>query len=111
MLNHSLKYMIPLVLTLLFAAGCARKEAAHEEDGHGHGHGHGGVAVTEWQDSLELFAEWPSFVVGRASEAVLHFTDLRTFEPAIDGPLEVSWVQNGSTLKTEPAIRCEWRRQ
>ena len=104
MSNQILKYTILLILSLLLVTGCAQKESVNEHEAEEHGHGHGGgIAVTEWQDSLELFAEWPPFVAGHPSEAVIHFTDLRTFNAVIEGPLDVHWAQNGKTIKTEHA--------
>ncbi len=58
-------------------------EHSHEGGGHTHGHGEEaddprpGNAVTRYQDGLELFMEYPSFVVGQDSPLVAHFTDTR----------------------------------
>lgn len=69
------------------AEGTHVEGAAAHEDAHGHGgHGHGqsgaedprpGIAVTRYEGPLELFMEYPAFVVGQASPLVAHFTDTR----------------------------------
>lgn len=67
-----------LLLPLLFGA-------CHEHDGdHGHEHGPPTEAaepptldVTVYESGLELFMEYPSFVAGRESPLVAHFTDTR----------------------------------
>lgn len=76
-----------LCLVAVSAGAC--KEHGHSHDGgqgggheHGHGHDDGAderptLAVTEYQQGLELFMEYPSFVVGQESPLVAHFTDAR----------------------------------
>ncbi|MBU0509288.1 hypothetical protein KKH27_10675 [bacterium] len=96
--------ILSLLIGLAMLIGCGHKDPSHAEAEQGHDHVCG-MAVTEWQDSLELFAEWPHFVAGESSEAVLHFTDLRTFEPATDGPLTVNWKRNNQVIKSDRADR------
>lgn len=77
-----------LAFALLFA-GCDRAPHAHdaappavggpERPSH---------AVTAYEDGLELFLEYPAFVVGEASPLVSHFTDVRAaraFRPITRG--------------------------
>lgn len=79
-----------LLLPILLAACHAHDDDhSHGAGGHGHGsddHGHGhdeaeaerpDLAVTAYEDGLELFMEYPSFVVGEASPLIAHFTDVR----------------------------------
>lgn len=78
----------PLVLSLLTSAAC--QEPSHEPaDDHDHGHPHGDrhapsgaperpdLSVTVYASGLELFMEYPAFVVGESSPLVAHFTDAR----------------------------------
>ncbi len=68
---------LPLILAV---AGCSE----HSHDG-AHGHDHGAqtaeaaepptLDVTVYESGLELFMEYPSFVVGFGSPLVAHFTD------------------------------------
>lgn len=79
-------------VALLTASGC-HGDAPHGHGSHGdadgdHGHPHEGgqdedgaerpdLSVTAYQDGLELFMEYPAFVVGEDSPLVAHFTDAR----------------------------------
>jgi RND family efflux transporter MFP subunit len=76
------------ILCLALLLSC--KEAPHGHDhgpGGAHGHEQGGaasaeperpdLAVTVYQDGLELFMEYPALVVGQPSPLVAHFTDAR----------------------------------
>lgn len=79
-------------------AGC-------DEHGHGHGEhdqgGHGEGAeedprpvnsVTVYADGLELFMEWPAFVVGAPTPLVAHFTSTQ--------PGGFAWVTSGQVTAT-----------
>jgi RND family efflux transporter MFP subunit len=100
---------------ILFALGCGQhadhglddhahgEEAAHDDHGDAHGHSEGGIVETLWQDNVEMFGEWPPFVAGQSSEAVLHFTSLLTFQPATKGPLKVEWLSGGRVIKSQVA--------
>jgi cobalt-zinc-cadmium efflux system membrane fusion protein len=79
-------------VALLTASGC-HGDTPHGHGDHGdahgeHGHPHDGgheeeaverpdLSVTAYQDGLELFMEYPAFVVGQPSPLVAHFTDAR----------------------------------
>ncbi|WP_052518834.1 efflux RND transporter periplasmic adaptor subunit [Archangium violaceum] len=75
-----------LVLFLACLSACKRAPGDHEH-GAGQDHEHGAPAasgperpdesVTVYQDGLELFMEYPAFVVGQPSPLVAHFTDAR----------------------------------
>lgn len=74
-----------LIGASLLACGGAREAA--DEDDHGHG---GGTAVTLWQDSLEIFYEYPPLVAGADGEPwAIHVTRLETFEPVREGTLRL----------------------
>src|SRR5690606_19809128 len=55
----------------------------HDHGPEGHGHPHADAAdrptlsVTAYESGLELFMEYPAFVVGQPSPLVAHFTDAR----------------------------------
>jgi cobalt-zinc-cadmium efflux system membrane fusion protein len=74
---------------------------AQDDHGDDHGHGEGGVVETLWQDNIEMFGEWPPFVAGQSSEAVLHFTSLVTFQPATQVPLMIEWLSGGRVIKSQ----------
>jgi RND family efflux transporter MFP subunit len=99
--------MIFAVFSLLILGCSSPPTADHQDQAEAgqddHGHGEGGVAVTLYQNGLELFAEWPPFVVGQTSKAVLHFTSMESFEPVTEGSLHVKWVLRKDTVKTQTA--------
>lgn len=72
--------LLPIVL-----ASCAPDERAEDE--------RPGEAVTRYADGLELFMEYPSFVVGEDSPLVAHFTDARDPEGFV-------WVTEGTVTAT-----------
>ena len=39
------------------------------------------ISVTRWTENIELFVEFPPFVIGEESRFVSHFTDLKTYLP------------------------------
>src|SRR5688500_17330882 len=61
--------MTPVLLLFLVACGSNDPEEADGE--------RPDLSVTLYQDGLELFMEYPSFVVGEESPLVAHFTDAR----------------------------------
>jgi RND family efflux transporter MFP subunit len=69
---------------LLFLAGCTQhthEQAPAEPE-------LPALSVTKYQSGLELFLEYPSFVVGQPSPLVAHFTDARDpggFRPIVTG--------------------------
>lgn len=111
-------FSILSVAALVLAMGCGTRHTDHAHDDHdhgteqvhddhgddhGHGHGKGSVVETLWQDDLEMFGEWPPFVAGQTSEAVLHFTSMITFEPATKGPLTIQWMSGDRVVKSQVA--------
>jgi RND family efflux transporter MFP subunit len=39
------------------------------------------ISVTRWTENVELFVEFPPFIVGEETKFSAHFTDLRTYKP------------------------------
>lgn len=65
-------------------AACTGAEVAEDD------HPHGGTAVTLWQDSLEIFYEYPPLVAGAEGEPwAIHVTRLETYEPVREGVLRL----------------------
>ncbi len=59
--------------------------------------GIGSVVVTQWNDSTELFLEYPHPVAGRATgNWAIHLTSLDTFEPIRAGSLVVRFLSGES---------------
>lgn len=74
-------------IALLTSSGCRKHEHAQNEHDHHDGRGaHGAIVevptldVTVYDSGLELFMEYPAFVVGAGSALVAHFSDARDAE-------------------------------
>lgn len=104
--SHS--FSLPLHLALasslslsLFALSCEH-DHDNEEEGHGHGDDkkepeRPAHSLTVYENGLELFMEYESFVVGMESPLIAHFTDARDPEGFV-------WITKGrvtATLKYE----------
>ena len=81
-----MKYLSLVVLICSVALGCRRDlpttPAAEEE-------GPDPLSVTRWTDKTELFAEYPSLVVGQTSRFAIHLTTLEPFKAVTEGTMEV----------------------
>ncbi|HUP21057.1 MAG TPA: efflux RND transporter periplasmic adaptor subunit [Gemmatimonadota bacterium] len=80
---------VALVLT-----GCAdaADEGAHE---------HGSVVVTQWNDSTELFLEYPHPVAGQATgNWAIHLSDMEDFKPIRSGTLTVRFMSGSEVAQT-----------
>lgn len=57
------------------------------------------VVVTQWNDSTELFLEYPSVVAGTPTgNWAIHLTDREDFQPIRSGTLTVHFSRNGQTM-------------
>lgn len=65
---------------------------------HGHGHDEVAIAITQWTDKLELFAEHPPAIAGQELSFLAHLTILDGFKPleraavtlVLEGPTRVA---------------------
>ncbi|NIP58939.1 MAG: efflux RND transporter periplasmic adaptor subunit [Gemmatimonadetes bacterium] len=58
--------------------------------------GVGSVVVTQWNDSTELFLEYPHPVAGRATgNWAIHLTELDVYAPVTEGRLVARFLSNG----------------
>jgi RND family efflux transporter MFP subunit len=86
----ALKHLCSMLVMSVAAAGCSRSAApaaAPEEPE--------ALSVTRWTDKTELFAEYPSLVVGGTSRFAIHLTRLDSFKALPEGNVEVH-LQGGS---------------
>lgn len=80
-------YPFLVVVAVALAIGACGDESASDEEDHEHG---GGTAVTLWQDSLEVFYEYPPLVANAEGEPwAIHVTLLETYEPVRTGTLRL----------------------
>ena len=79
---------------LLALPACDAGEAAEE-------HEHPSVVVTQWNDSTELFLEYPHLLAGQATgNWAIHLSDMSTFKPITEGTLTVRFLRNGREAQT-----------
>ena len=81
-----MKYLSLVVLVCSVAVGCRREAPAAPpaED-----EGPDPLSVTRWTEKTELFAEYPSLVVGQTSRFAIHLTTLEPFKAVTGGTMEV----------------------
>lgn len=83
--TRTLSPLLAVVALAVAIAACGGEIGPDEED-----HAHGGTAVTLWQDSLEVFYEYPPLVAGEEGEPwAIHVTLLGTYEPVRAGSLRL----------------------
>lgn len=64
------------------------------------------ISVTRWTENIELFVEFPPFVIGKESRFVAHFTDLKTYLPISEAKVNVSLQgENGVSESVNSPIR------
>lgn len=82
----AMKYLSLVLLVGCVALGCRRDApaapAAEDE-------GPDPLSVTRWTAQTELFAEYPSLVVGQTSRFAIHLTTLEPFKAVTEGTMEV----------------------
>jgi membrane fusion protein, heavy metal efflux system len=79
------------LLAVAVAAGGACAPHTHEEAEEDHEHP--SVVVTQWNDSTELFLEYPHVVAGQATgNWAIHLSSMKDFRPIVEGQLTVRFV-------------------
>ena len=79
---------------LLALSACDAGEAAEE-------HEHPSVVVTQWNDSTELFLEYPVPLAGQAmGNWAIHLSNMKNFRPLTEGVLTVRFMQGGREAQT-----------
>ena len=62
---------------------------------------HPAVVVTQWNDSTELFLEYPVPVAGQAmGNWAIHLSNMKNFQPLTEGLLTVRFLQGGREAQT-----------
>lgn len=85
-------YKILLILISFIIIGCSH---THEEEV---GHSESTISVTQFNNSTELFMEYPPLVVGTQAKFLIHLNDLVNFKPVTEGTLSIEFV-NQSGIK------------
>ena len=58
---------------------------------------HPSVVVTQWNDSTELFLEYPHLLAGEATgNWAIHLSDMKDFKPVTEGTLTVRFLRGGA---------------
>lgn len=64
-------------------------------------HEHASMVVTQWNDSTELFLEYPHLLAGEATgNWAIHLTDMDDFKPIRSGTLTVRFTRGGAPAET-----------
>lgn len=86
-------YKILLVLFAFVAFGCSHtleEEADHSESS---------ISVTQFNNSTELFMEYPQLVVKTEAKFLIHLNDLTNFKPITEGKMTIEFVnQSGGKV-------------
>lgn len=82
----ALRHVLMIALSVIAMTGCRRDAAPAAE---APDEGPDPLSVTRWTDKTELFAEYPSLVVGHTSRFAIHLTTLDPFKAVTDGTMEV----------------------
>ncbi len=83
-----------MAATILLASACGDAEGELEPE-------IGAVVVTQWNDSTELFLEYPHVVAGeQTGNWAIHLTDMEDFKPIRSGTLTVNFVNDQATAET-----------
>ena len=81
--------------TLLWAGGCVASVVDDQQVEIG------AVVVTQWNDSTELFLEYPYLVAGEATgNWAIHLSDMEDFQPVRSGSLTVRFENATGTAET-----------
>jgi cobalt-zinc-cadmium efflux system membrane fusion protein len=81
----ALKQIVMIGLTVISVASCRRDaDPAPQPD-----EGPDPLSVTRWTERTELFAEYPSLVVGQTSRFAIHLTTLEPFKAVTEGAVDV----------------------
>lgn len=92
--NRSLLWMIPAAALLASAACGGDAPAAEAEDEIP------SVVVTQWNDSTELFLEYPHLLAGQQTgNWAIHLSNMKDFKPITEGALTVRFLRDGQEAK------------
>lgn len=87
-------YTACLLATSAALAACGADEAEEEQE-------HPSVVVTQWNDSTELFLEYPHLLAGEATgNWAIHLSNMKNFTPITVGTLTVRFLSVGGEATT-----------
>ena len=88
------RFVFSLLVAALLTSACGPTDAVEEPAEHP------SVVVTQWNDSTELFLEYPELLAGRATgNWAIHMSDMKTFKPITQGTLVVRFLRDGTEAK------------
>jgi RND family efflux transporter MFP subunit len=87
--------MLGALFTLVAAGACGGSDEAGEE------HEHESVVITQWNDSTELFLEYPHLLAGEATgNWAIHLSSMKDFKPIRTGSLTVRFFSSEGAAET-----------
>jgi cobalt-zinc-cadmium efflux system membrane fusion protein len=94
-INRSFVWMMASAALLAAAACGGDAPAAEGEDEIP------SVVVTQWNDSTELFLEYPHLLAGQQTgNWAIHLSNMKNFKPITEGTLTVRFLRNGQEAKS-----------
>lgn len=96
------KYILWIIPAIFLVACNETTEQGDTNDDAGHGHDHGSrmnLDTTIWAGGVELFVEYPAFVVGHTSRFAAHFTRLDGHQPVKEGSVTVSLIKGTKGIR------------
>jgi membrane fusion protein, heavy metal efflux system len=108
-IKHNLFQMkyICIIAVIAFISGCNANQNSHvhthelaagaEIDDHAHEPGV--LSYTVFSEGHELFVEFPPLAVGQTSSFGVHFTELSSYKPVVDGRLTVSMIKGNKGIR------------
>ncbi|MDM8159751.1 efflux RND transporter periplasmic adaptor subunit [Labilibaculum sp. K2S] len=96
---------ISFCLSMLLSACQPSASSNTDHEGHDHSAGaevhedHATESLTLFNDQTELFVEFPTLMMGHASQFLTHFTNLESYKPYTEGKLTVSLIKGGKVVR------------
>lgn len=86
-------YKVFLILLTVVIIGCSNNDTENKE------HSTSTISVTQFNNSTELFLEYPQLIVGTEAKFLIHLNDLKDFKAITQGSLAVEFVnQSGNKV-------------
>lgn len=93
-MTRPVRFASLLLACLTTLSACGTRETPEEAE-------HPSVVVTQWNDSTELFLEYPHLLADQATgNWAIHLSDMTTFKPITRGTLEVRFLSAGREVKS-----------
>jgi len=91
MIKSSLLYLITLMAVIVIGCSHDHDEIKESEPGN--------ISITQFNNTTEIFMEYPQLVIGVEAKFLIHLNDLVNFKPVTEGTLSIEFVdKSGNTV-------------